>query len=678
MKKKMRRLLSGIVAATMMTSLLLGSVAAAAASDETTDIQTEVTTDAGTDVAVGTDVNDESEAANPQTGEQGTAESEAANPQTGEQGTAESVAAETETTEPEVLEGFPFTDVTEGQWFYSYVKSVYENGYMTGLDETTFGPTKLLSRGQFVTILYRMENLPEVQFDAKYGDVQDGMFYSAPVMWASANGIVTGYDNGNFGPADSITREQMAVMMFRYAAFKGYDTTSISNDLGVFPDKARTSSFASVQMQWAVAFGMISGSQGNLVPQGDANRAECATIITRFMNQFQPDHEHNYELTETVEATSFSAKVEKETCTICECTHVKSVGDAVPVTMEVKDINENQGTFTVEMTGVSAPYAFHKVQVPIWCSADQSDIVWYDAADQGNGNYTVHVNIADHGYHSGKYKADAYLVLNTGEKVFLKSARADVTPVNLIYTVDAGLRQKTVAIINPTVDGQAAEKVEFATWSEQGGQDDINWYAGYNNGNGVWTATIDSANHKHSGTYETHVYGTVNSKQTYLGKTSYELSRAGSAQQREVEALAAEVIDEVTTSDMTAQEKLYACYMWSVETLEFDTYDTEPADGYTPSQYYAIFGFENLYGDCYVFAATFKEMAAYLGYDAHLVDGYVATNSDPAIHGWVEIDMDGTTYVFDPEFEYAEGLNGFQFTYGASNTYQYMDYYRWD
>ena len=113
------------------------------------------------------------------------------------------------------------------------------------------------------------------------------MWYTSPILWAAKEGVVTGYENGNFGPADRITREQMAVMMYRYANAKGYDT-EYKADFSRYQDSVYVSSFAQDAMCWAVGNGIITGTDHGtrLNPQGYANRAECATIIMRFCEMY--------------------------------------------------------------------------------------------------------------------------------------------------------------------------------------------------------------------------------------------------------------------------------------------------------------------------------------------------------------------------------------------------------
>lgn len=188
----------------------------------------------------------------------------------------------------------PFTDVPYDAWFYDSVIYVFNNWIMTGLDSRTFGPSEILSRAQFATILYRMEGEPDVSglAAAEFPDVPDGIWYDDAVTWASASGIITGYtegaEAGTFGASDAITRAQMATMMYRYAEYKGYDITT-NGDLLDFPDAGEVPDFAADGMLWAVDNGIITGDESEevrmLKPQNTASRAVGATIITRFLDQ---------------------------------------------------------------------------------------------------------------------------------------------------------------------------------------------------------------------------------------------------------------------------------------------------------------------------------------------------------------------------------------------------------
>ncbi len=178
-----------------------------------------------------------------------------------------------------------YNDVNQGDWYYRYVNWAYANGLMKGYENGDFGPADNLTRGQFAIILHRYEGTPDVTEKSTFPDVADGLYYSDAIIWAKGTGVVGGYANGNFGPDDYMTREQLATMMYRYAKYKGYDVDK-KTDLTAFPDAGNVTEFAETAMSWAVAKGLITGDNGNLNPQGTANRAVTATIMNRFVEAF--------------------------------------------------------------------------------------------------------------------------------------------------------------------------------------------------------------------------------------------------------------------------------------------------------------------------------------------------------------------------------------------------------
>ena len=175
----------------------------------------------------------------------------------------------------------PFTDVASDAWYTDAVKYVYANGLMSGTSDTVFSPAVVTTRSMIVSLLYRLEGEPSATA-APFPDVADGQWYTNAVNWAAANGIVSGYGDGRFGPADPITREQMASILYRYAQYKGYDVTG-SADLSGYADASTISSYAVGAMQWANAEGLISGTSATtLSPKGSATRAEAAALLMRF------------------------------------------------------------------------------------------------------------------------------------------------------------------------------------------------------------------------------------------------------------------------------------------------------------------------------------------------------------------------------------------------------------
>lgn len=174
----------------------------------------------------------------------------------------------------------PFTDVREGDWFRPAVAYVYAAGLMNGTGPNTFTPGGTTTRGMIVTILHRLEGSPAA-WGGSFPDVAPGQYYSQAVAWAAANGIVNGYDTGLFKPDASITREQMAAILYRYAAYKGYSVTARA-DLSAYADAGQVSNYALDAMSWANQAGLITGSGSSLLPGGDAIRAQSAAILMRF------------------------------------------------------------------------------------------------------------------------------------------------------------------------------------------------------------------------------------------------------------------------------------------------------------------------------------------------------------------------------------------------------------
>lgn len=186
------------------------------------------------------------------------------------------------------VQSMNFDDVWSGLWYYDPVEFVFRRGLMTGMNQRSFGATQDMSRAQYVTMLYRMQASPYVEYQQQFADVKHGTFYSDPVTWASASRVVTGYENGLFGTSDQITREQMALMLYRYAGYLGLDV-SVTSDLSQFPDRDKVSGFAREAVQWATGIGVISGDGGRINPQGNASRAHCATMLKRMIEYYGLD-----------------------------------------------------------------------------------------------------------------------------------------------------------------------------------------------------------------------------------------------------------------------------------------------------------------------------------------------------------------------------------------------------
>ncbi|OUN41002.1 hypothetical protein B5G26_12735 [Anaerotignum lactatifermentans] len=183
----------------------------------------------------------------------------------------------------EETETISFLDVKENDWFYEAVSYAVENGLMSGMSEDIFAPNTPLTREMLAVVLYNVEGQPESTEANTFTDVKGDMWYTDAILWANENGIVAGYDNSAYGVGDLITREQFATILYRYAQFKGYDTTQGGMAVREFSDYENISDYARPAMAWAVNAGIMGGmDDGTLMPQGKATRAEAATMLMNF------------------------------------------------------------------------------------------------------------------------------------------------------------------------------------------------------------------------------------------------------------------------------------------------------------------------------------------------------------------------------------------------------------
>ena len=179
----------------------------------------------------------------------------------------------------------PFTDVKENDWFYDSVKYVYENDLMKGISNTEFAPDSDVTRAMFVTVIYRMENEPQTGKCA-FTDVESGSYYENAVAWANENGIVSGISEECFAPNEPITREQMVAIIYRYAAFKGYDITTSSNTS--YTDNDNISDYAKDAVIWAAEKSVMTGNtDGSFAPKANTTRAQVASVFMRMVENLK-------------------------------------------------------------------------------------------------------------------------------------------------------------------------------------------------------------------------------------------------------------------------------------------------------------------------------------------------------------------------------------------------------
>ncbi len=234
----------------------------------------------------------EPEVTEPEETEPEETEPEVTEPEETEPEETEPEVTEPEVTEPEVDEvpdedtnvELPFWDVPKSAWYRKAVEFVYQNNYMNGMSSTQFAPQSTVTRGMMVTVLYRIAGSPEVsRSDAAYFSDSQGKYYTEPVGWAKANGIVNGISESRFAPNNKITRQDAMTIFYRYCVeYLGLDG-SCSGDLSGFMDSAKVSGYARDAISWAVDHGIMNGAAGNggmmLNPKNQLTRAEAAKLL---------------------------------------------------------------------------------------------------------------------------------------------------------------------------------------------------------------------------------------------------------------------------------------------------------------------------------------------------------------------------------------------------------------
>ena len=186
---------------------------------------------------------------------------------------------------PTGKELYNFRDVTKDQWFYAPIKYAVDKKLFSGISDTEFAPNNLITRAMMVTVLHRADNSPAAQYAITYYDVDLQGYYTPAVRWATAASIVKGYSVTEFGTNDNITREQIAAIMYRYAQYKGYDTSAVKETkLTSYTDASEVSDYAVAAMQYCVGSGLMKGkTETTLNPKDNATRAEIAAILQRMI-----------------------------------------------------------------------------------------------------------------------------------------------------------------------------------------------------------------------------------------------------------------------------------------------------------------------------------------------------------------------------------------------------------
>lgn len=181
-----------------------------------------------------------------------------------------------------VISGQTFTDVSIFDWYNEGVMYVSQNGIMNGVGDGKFEPGTELKREMLATILWNMEGKPEPKDIAPFLDVMSGEYYSKAIAWAGENGIISGYGS-EYGVGEAVTREDFAAILYRYAEYKGYDTTQGGMAVREFADYEEISEYAKAPVGWAVNAGIISGmGNGSVSPKTTTSRGQAAVMLMNF------------------------------------------------------------------------------------------------------------------------------------------------------------------------------------------------------------------------------------------------------------------------------------------------------------------------------------------------------------------------------------------------------------
>lgn len=335
-----------------------------------------------------------------------------------------------------------------------------------------------------------------------------------------------------------------------------------------------------------------------------------------------------------------------------------NVANSASARISVTEYDENKGTFDVNVIVSSSSPAISKVVVPVWCAADQSDLYWYQAQKQSDGTWKATVNAENHNGSQGTYKVDTYATYENGVYKYLCGVSLKFNPVNTL-----SIKQTSGGHRLATISGyKNASNVQFAVWSDIKGQDDLIWYTASKTSNGTWQADINLQNHKHTGTFNVHVYVDGKGvKTSTFTATDSEFATGYS----KVQSYVKQILN-VTGRD------LYAAYKWVVNNISYKSYSIPmpTPEGYSRQQYYFTTLFETRQGNCFCYAAAVYWIAKELGYDATLMERRVHNTSGIGPHGWVEVVINGTTYVLDPQAESQLHTNFYMITY-ASNALRY-------
>ena len=323
---------------------------------------------------------------------------------------------------------------------------------------------------------------------------------------------------------------------------------------------------------------------------------------------------------------------------------------------------DEDGGIQVTISDIVSPSGTARVRAAIWSTENgQDDIKWLDFSQNDEGIWTLNDNISDHGYYVGEYNVHVYALSGNGIYGFYDGSKVTTAIQPNSWALD-GTAETTVR--NLWLYNRTASEVHFVVYSLEDGEESAVTYYGTDNGRHFYYTKISMIKHKTPGEYRLLAYAD--------GEQVLDTSFAWTAPAyTEAMQMAESVLNSIGWD-------LRAAYNWSAAMTyrKAPCYNDEVPEGLVHSEYFAEYGFRNKSGNCYCMASTFLYMARLLGYEGYLIEGYVLSGGTQYKHAWTEIVIDGTTYVFDPNFTNETGRNGYQIMYRQSGTWKYNDYVR--
>ena len=548
---------------------------------------------------------------------------------TGEQ-PADGTTEENGTTEPaeEPVIMKDFQDVRDpSAYYYNSVYWAVRNGITQGTSEDKFSPEASCTRAQIVTFLWRKAGKPEPASTASpFTDVSEADYYYQAVLWAVESGITSGTSETTFSPDAVCTRAQCVTFLWRGNASPAPQISGAFGDVseGAYYQKA---------VSWALEKGVTSGTSATqFSPEASCTRGQTVT----FFHRASLEQVNGKELADGSVSGSLTGLV----------------------------VNQASGHLQLRAEDIAAKAGVQSIRAAVWTRSNRSDLHWYEMKDLGDGILEAAFNVQDYHRRFGTYHAKLYIVTDSAQMIEMDQEEFEAKARGYLYTEALGDRQIRVTALGIPEGSEAS----FASWSDENDLDDLFWTDAEDQGNGTWTAVLDTTRFASGGTCNTDVY--LNGREV-LNTIAYTVSL-----QETMTDIEWQIHESTEAVYAEVGRDLYQCFRYSAG-IPYYRATPEPQSGYTHSQWYALYGFHNYLGHCYVHAATFYWLAKNLGYEAYYLEGYVPRRGGGVVtHGWVEIVMNGTTYVFDPNFTNETGRNGYKITYGTSGTWRYQSYRR--